>query len=94
MDAASEDESIGAEQGLYPHTANSLSTPHQVLLWRKAVVVANDDPAPSASLDKIFSCSIELSADLRHGAHLRASCDRTVVAGNDHLKQCPRIGVA
>jgi hypothetical protein len=56
MDAASEGGSIGAEQGLHPQTANRLSTPRQVLLWRMAVVVADDDPATSASLDKIFSC--------------------------------------
>lgn len=56
MGAASEGGSIGADQGLHPQTANPLSTPRQVLLWRMAVVVANDDPAASASLDEIFSC--------------------------------------
>jgi hypothetical protein len=39
----SKDESIGAEQGLSPQTASSMTTARQKLLWRMAIVLANVD---------------------------------------------------
>jgi hypothetical protein len=77
----SEDGAIGAEQGLNPRTASSMTTPRQNLLWRMAVVLANVD---------YFE---ELSARLQTGA--TSGKEAVVLTQNDltNLRKLVEIGL-